>query len=273
MPQRGGSGFVAGRLRRAVGRGVGTDRVSRRGRAALPAPGGSRDRSGEQDPRIRAPRPGSRYRRRQPGARLARRPTRVHLGRRNPALPRPAPGAAADQQPAQQRRAGATRDSGRRASAAGRPAKFGEPALPAHQSRSHGTLARPLSSVPAISVWLPKPRSVELRHEAVPDVGPNDVRVAAIASAISHGTEMLVYRGQVPDGLALDRPTLRGSFAFPIKYGYASVGRVADVGESVSGLRRGDTVFSLHPHQSAYVVAETFPARLPQTIEPELGVF
>src|SRR5206468_12744290 len=138
---------------------------------------------------------------------------------------------------------GAARDSGRRASAAGRAAKFGQPALPAHQSRSHGTLARPLSSVPAISVWLPKPRSVELRHEAVPDVGPSDVRVAAIASAISHGTEMLVFRGQVPDGLELDLPTLRGSFAFPIKYGYASIGRVVETGVDVRHLAIGDPVF------------------------------
>ena len=127
--------------------------------------------------------------------------------------------------------------------------------------------------MPAISVWLNQPRRVELRHEAVPDVGPNDVRVAAIASAISHGTEMLVFRGQVPDGLELDLPTLRGSFAFPIKYGYASVGRVVETGAEVSDLAIGDTVFVHHPHQSTYVVPAEMPIRLPDGLDPEVGVF
>ena len=127
--------------------------------------------------------------------------------------------------------------------------------------------------MPAISVWLNQPRRVELRHEAVPDVGPNDVRVAAIASAISHGTEMLVFRGQVPDGLELDLPTLRGSFAFPIKYGYASVGRVVETGAEVRDLAIGDTVFVHHPHQSTYVVPAEMPIRLPDGLDPEVGVF
>src|SRR6202011_5260301 len=133
----------------------------------------------------------------------------------------------------------------------------------------------PLSSVLALSVWLRQPRSVELRHEAVPDVGPNDVRVEAIASAISHGSEMLVFRGQVPDGLELDLPTLRGSFAFPIKYGYASVGRVVEIGAGVLCLALDDAVFVHHPHQSTYVVPADMPVRLPEELRPDamLGVF
>src|SRR6202165_5173600 len=101
-----------------------------------------------------------------------------------------------------------------------------------------------------VSVWFSSPRSLELRSEPLPEVGPNDVRVEATASAISQGTEMLVFRGQVPDGLELDLPTLRGSFAFPIKYGYASVGRIAEAGSAVRGWQVGDAVFVHHPHQS-----------------------
>ena len=52
------------------------------------------------------------------------------------------------------------------------------------------------------------------------------VRVRAALSAISHGTEMLVYRGEVDADLALDLPTLAGGYGFPVKFGYASVGRV-----------------------------------------------
>jgi 2-desacetyl-2-hydroxyethyl bacteriochlorophyllide A dehydrogenase len=127
--------------------------------------------------------------------------------------------------------------------------------------------------VTALSVWLAQPRRVELRYEEVAEVGPSDVRIEAIASAISHGTEMLVFRGQVPDALELDLPTLRGSFAFPIKYGYASVGRVVEAGAEVRGLTIGDAVFVHHPHQSAYVVPAALPIRLPDSLDPSLGVF
>jgi 2-desacetyl-2-hydroxyethyl bacteriochlorophyllide A dehydrogenase len=99
------------------------------------------------------------------------------------------------------------------------------------------------------------------------------VRVQAIASGISHGTEMLVYRGQVPTALELDLPTLRGAFSFPIKYGYASVGLVVDVGQAVSTLVPGDLVFALHPHQTRYVVPASLAVRLPSDLDPELGVF
>ncbi len=123
------------------------------------------------------------------------------------------------------------------------------------------------------SAWFAGPRQVELRSEAQTALAPTDVRVQTIASAISHGTEMLVFRGQVPDGMELDLPTLRGSFAFPIKYGYASVGRIVEVGPQVGALRVGEVVFVLHPHQTEYVVPETMPIQLPAGLHPELGVF
>lgn len=99
------------------------------------------------------------------------------------------------------------------------------------------------------------------------------MRVRAVASAISHGTEMLVFRGQVPPGTELDLPTLSGSFGFPIKYGYASAGRIVEVGSSVENLAIEDAVFVLHPHQTEYVVSASMPIRLPRGLAPELGVF
>jgi 2-desacetyl-2-hydroxyethyl bacteriochlorophyllide A dehydrogenase len=114
---------------------------------------------------------------------------------------------------------------------------------------------------------------VQLVREPAPELGPDDVRVEAIASAISHGTEMLVYRGQVPPEMDLDLPTLRGSFTFPIKYGYAIVGRVMEAGARVRTLRIGDPVFALHPHQSTFVVPASYAVRLPREVDPLLGVF
>jgi 2-desacetyl-2-hydroxyethyl bacteriochlorophyllide A dehydrogenase len=125
--------------------------------------------------------------------------------------------------------------------------------------------------VVARSVWFTAPRHLELRDEELPGLGPARVRVQGIASAISHGTEMLVFRGQVPPGFELDLPTLRGSFEFPIKYGYASVGRVVE--STSADLEIGDLVFVHHPHQTEYVVPADLPVRLPAALDPVLGVF
>ncbi len=135
---------------------------------------------------------------------------------------------------------------------------------------AEATAARPIA---ARALWLTAPRTAAFRSEEALPPGPGQVRVRALASAVSHGTEMLVYRGEVPPDLPLDLPTLAGGFAFPIKYGYASVGRVTDVGADVRRLTPGDAVFVLHPHQSAYVVPETMPMRLPDGLDPLVGVF
>lgn len=125
----------------------------------------------------------------------------------------------------------------------------------------------------ARAVWLTGPRQVEIRTEPLPPVGPDHVLVRARLSAISHGTEMLVYRGEVPAHLPLDLPTLVGSFAYPIKYGYASVGGVERAGPEVESLRPGDLVFVLHPHQDRYVVPARLAVPLPAGVPPQAGVF
>jgi 2-desacetyl-2-hydroxyethyl bacteriochlorophyllide A dehydrogenase len=125
----------------------------------------------------------------------------------------------------------------------------------------------------ATAAWFAAVRTVELRDEPVRAPGPGEIRVSAIVSAISHGTEMLVYRGQVPAGTTLDLPTLAGDFGFPIKYGYASVGRVAETGPGVEELANGDLVFCLHPHQTEYVVPAALAWRLPTGLAAERGLF
>jgi 2-desacetyl-2-hydroxyethyl bacteriochlorophyllide A dehydrogenase len=125
----------------------------------------------------------------------------------------------------------------------------------------------------AAAVWFPRARVVELRTETLPEPGPDEVRVRAVLSAISQGTEMLVYRGEVDAGLALDLPTLAGGYGFPLKYGYASVGRAVAVGRDVRAVSEGDLVFALHPHQDEYVLSESLVRHLPDRTTPEQGVF
>ncbi len=125
----------------------------------------------------------------------------------------------------------------------------------------------------ARALWFTAPHTAELREETVSPPGPGEVRVEASASAVSAGTEMLVYRGEVPKGLPLDLPTLEGSYAFPIKYGYAAAGRVLDTGPDVEHLATDDPVFVHHPHQEVFVVPARMPVRLPDGLDPALGVF
>ena len=127
----------------------------------------------------------------------------------------------------------------------------------------------------AVSVWFTSPRTVELRTSSAPPPGRGEVRIEALFSGISHGSEMMVYRGEVPAGLALDATlsTLQGGFGFPVKYGYASVGRVVDVGGGVSELAEGDLVFAFNPHETCYTVPSPVVIRLPQDIDPRIGIF
>jgi 2-desacetyl-2-hydroxyethyl bacteriochlorophyllide A dehydrogenase len=131
----------------------------------------------------------------------------------------------------------------------------------------------PDASLEARAVWFAAPRIAELRQEKVPPPGPGEVRVRSITSAISHGTEMLVYRGEVPEDTALDLPTFAGDFSFPIKHGYATVGRVTESGSGVERLTPDDLVFVHHPHQEVFTVPASMPVRLPEAIDPTSGVF
>lgn len=125
----------------------------------------------------------------------------------------------------------------------------------------------------ARAVWFPAARTVELRDEAVPPPGVGELRVSTIVSGISHGTERLVFRGEVPAELPLDLSTLRGGYGFPIKYGYAAVGRVTDIGPGVTSHAVGDVVFALHPHQTVFVIPAALATRLPDKLDPLAGVF
>lgn len=113
--------------------------------------------------------------------------------------------------------------------------------------------------------WVVAAGRGEIRQEALPDAGPGEVCVRACYSAVSRGTESLVWRGAIPasEHARMRAPFQSGEFPFPVKYGYASVGTV----ESGEPSLIGQTVFCLHPHQSRYVVPASavtpIPAGLP----------
>jgi NADPH:quinone reductase-like Zn-dependent oxidoreductase len=104
----------------------------------------------------------------------------------------------------------------------------------------------------------------ELRSEALAEPGPAQVLVEALHSGISRGTELLVHRGLVPESEheRMRAPHQAGRFPWPVKYGYCSVGRVAEGPREL----RGREVFCLYPHQDAYVIEAAAVALLPDGV-------
>ena len=82
-----------------------------------------------------------------------------------------------------------------------------------------------------------------------PRPGAGEVVVTTLFSGISGGTERLIYRGEFPEGLALDDTidALGGSFRYPFPYGYACVGEVEDWDRPVFAFQPHQDVFTARP--------------------------
>ncbi len=104
------------------------------------------------------------------------------------------------------------------------------------------------------SLYFDAPESVEIRTEHLDELGPAELHVETIASGISPGSELLVYRGEFPDGVAVDSSidALGGEFEYPLRYGCAAVGEVTSVGSEVDGDWLGRRVFAFVPHASQF---------------------
>lgn len=129
--------------------------------------------------------------------------------------------------------------------------------------------------MPAQSVYFTGPREVEVRETAVPDPGPDELKVAATVSAISSGTELLLYRGEMNPEITADETleTLSGSFSYPFPYGYAVVGTVTAVGADVDPAWHGETVLAFHPHASEFVVGVDEVSVVPADVPPAVAAF
>ncbi len=119
------------------------------------------------------------------------------------------------------------------------------------------------------------PGIVAVREEAIPEPGAGEALVRTIVSAISSGTEMLFYRGEVPPGTAVDASieALGGEVAYPLRYGYAAVGRVAALGAGVPGEWAGRLVFAFQPHASHFTTPIDDLIPVPEGVEPETAAF
>jgi 2-desacetyl-2-hydroxyethyl bacteriochlorophyllide A dehydrogenase len=119
------------------------------------------------------------------------------------------------------------------------------------------------------------PYQVEVLEECLPQLAPGQLLVRTIVSAISPGTELLIYRGQAPGDLPADETitALSGALTFPLKYGYAAVGRVIAVGSAAERDWHGRLVFAFQPHANHFLSAPTELLPVPDSLSPEEAVF
>ena len=125
-------------------------------------------------------------------------------------------------------------------------------------------------AVDAWAFWVCEPGRGEIREQVVPDPGPGEVLVRTLRSGVSRGTETLVFRGSVPADLraTMRAPFQEGDFPGPVKYGYLNVGVVERGPTDLVGR----TVFTLFPHQTAFVVPAAAVAPVPEDVPPSRAV-
>ncbi|MEX2468758.1 MAG: zinc-binding dehydrogenase [Pseudohongiellaceae bacterium] len=128
----------------------------------------------------------------------------------------------------------------------------------------------------ARQLWFVEPAKVEIREQPLPPPGRGQVLLKTLYSGISSGTEMLAYRGQLPDSMALDESLAayaQQPVSYPLQYGYASVGRIEQTGAEVDSAWQGRTVFAFLPHASHHLCTVDALVPLPENMNPKSAVF
>lgn len=116
----------------------------------------------------------------------------------------------------------------------------------------------------ARSLWYTAPGQVEIRSERAAPLAPGWLTIETHYSAISRGTERLVWSGSVPEAewQRMRAPFQTGDFPFPVKYGYSAAGIVVDGPSEWIGAR----TFALHPHQDLFSLPADRVTRLADTV-------
>mgnify|MGYP006265780487 CR=1 FL=1 len=105
--------------------------------------------------------------------------------------------------------------------------------------------------------------------------GSGELLIRALCSAISPGTESLIFRGDMPENWKMDDhlSSLDGEFRYPFKYGYALVGEVLAVGDRADRAWIGRRVFAFHPHQTEAVIDKRCCYLLPEGMPADRALF
>jgi 2-desacetyl-2-hydroxyethyl bacteriochlorophyllide A dehydrogenase len=125
------------------------------------------------------------------------------------------------------------------------------------------------------SIVFQAPGRVATALDEVPEPADDEVLVRVEVSAISAGTELLIYRGLAPPDMPMDAclPGLSGTFRFPLRYGYAAAGTVAAAGRQADPALTGRRVFGFCPHASHVLAKPAELVPIPEDIALRDAVF
>lgn len=113
------------------------------------------------------------------------------------------------------------------------------------------------------------PRETKVITEDAPSPDADQVSVRTEYSAVSPGTETLLYQGNVPNDLQADasiEALQDKDFSYPLSYGYSCAGKVEELGEEVDDRWLGARVFAFQPHVSRFVASPDSLFLLPDTV-------
>ena len=122
------------------------------------------------------------------------------------------------------------------------------------------------------TLYFTAPRQVEIREESLPALGPDEVLVETICSAISAGTEMLVYRGEFTQ-LQDSHDAVSSDLKYPCAYGYACAGIIRETGSHVNKDLRDKLVFGFQPHTSSFIIQPSSLIVAPASFSAEICSF
>lgn len=130
-------------------------------------------------------------------------------------------------------------------------------------------------TIKARQLWFTAPQQLDIKSVPLPPPAPGELRVKSLRSAISAGSELLVYRGELPEQMALDASVkaLQTPSTYPLQYGYACVGEVIDIGEGVDDAWQGQRVFSFQPHATHFIATADQLTMVPADVDTEAAVF
>jgi len=110
---------------------------------------------------------------------------------------------------------------------------------------------------------------VAVETEEIPEPGVSEVSVRVVYSAVSAGTELLAYRGEMPSDLPADEilKDFSEPFKYPCAFGYCTAGEVNAIGDGVPRDWLGERVFAFKAHTSSYVCDPSELIPIPEDIE------
>ncbi|KAI0563939.1 zinc-binding dehydrogenase [Gracilaria domingensis] len=111
------------------------------------------------------------------------------------------------------------------------------------------------------------PGKVSVQSEKLAECKIDEVEVLTKFSAVSSGTELLLYNGDMPADIPADEvfESKQESFGYPCRYGYAAVGTV--VRSHDDAVPKGSVVFAFREHTSRFCEKSSKVERVPHGID------